>query len=322
MNQTEQRGELHVVLGTGPLGQATARALLERGATVRMVNRRGSHPTLANVEVCSGDLYNPTVVQTLTAGATAVYQCAQPAYYEWPQKFPSLIESILAGVAASGAKLIVGDNLYMYGPVAGAMTEDLPNAATTRKGRTRAAMSEALLAAHKAGRVRVAIGRGADFYGPAVRQSTLGDRVFPAALAGKAAEILGDPDQPHTFTFIDDFGAALATLGADDRALGQIWHVPNAPTLTTRAVLAALFTILGTPLKMRTMGLTMLRLGGLFLPVARESIEMFYQFNAPFVVDSSKYTNTFGGNATPIQEGLQRTLAWYRNQEGRQRQAA
>jgi len=129
----------------------------------------------------------------------------------------------------------------MYGQVNGPMTEELPHAAMTRKGRTRAQMSEALLAAHRAGKVRVAIGRASDFYGPGVLDSALGERVFSPALAGKSASMPGDLSQPHTYTFIDDFGTALVNLGERDEALGQVWHVPNAPTVTTRAALTALF---------------------------------------------------------------------------------
>jgi hypothetical protein len=98
-----------------------------------------------------------------------------------------LLTSIVQGVTASGAKLIVGDNLYMYGAMSGLLQEDLPNAAKTRKGHTRAQMAEALIDAHQRGVVRVAIARGSDFCGPGVLDSVMGDRVFPAILAGKIA---------------------------------------------------------------------------------------------------------------------------------------
>ena len=269
--------------------------------------------------VARSDLYDPASVRALCAGAAVVYQCAQPAYQDWQETFPSLQASIIEGVAASGARLVVAENLYMYGPVTVPMTEDLPHAATTRKGRTRARMSEALLAAHRAGKLPVAIGRGADFYGPGVLDSALGERVFRPALAGKAASVIGDLDQPHTYTYIDDFGGALAQLGASDVALGQIYHVPNAPTMTTRAILGELFALLGTPAKMSGMGKLMMRLGGIVIPGARETVEMMYEFDRPFIVDHTKYARAFGGGTddlagaiTPFREGLRRTLDWYR----------
>jgi len=311
-NSSKNTSELHVILGTGPLGQATMRELVRRGKSVRMVNRSGRADLPAGADIMAGDLYQPAQVRALCSGAAVVYQCAQPPYQEWQTKFPALQASIVDGVAASGAKLSVAENLYMYGPVADPMTEDLPPAATTRKGRTRARMSEALLEAHRAGKVRVAIGRASDFYGPGVLESALGERVFSPALAGKSASAVGDLNQPHSYTFIDDFGTTLVNLGEREEALGQVWHVPNAPTISTRALLTVLFGLLGTPPKMSGMGRLMMRLGGIVIPGARETVELMYEFEHPFVVDHRKYARTFGDHATPLQESLRQTIAWYR----------
>ena len=106
------------------------------------------------------------------------------------------------------------ENLYGYGPTGGkAMTEDLPLAATTSKGRARAAMTADLLAAAEAGRVRVAIGRASDFFGPGVTESTLGQRVFGHAVAGKRADFIGNPDLPHTYSYVPDIAAGLGHPG-------------------------------------------------------------------------------------------------------------
>lgn len=306
---------LHVIFGTGPLGIATAQALLAQGKRVRIVNRSGRADVPAGVELVRGDASNAASTRDVTAGASVVYQCAQPPYDRWPEQFPALQASILEGAAANGAKLVVGDNLYMYGHVAQPMVETLPNAATTRKGRTRAAMSEALLAAHHRGTIQVAIGRGSDFFGPHVRQSTLGERVFRPALAGKTAQGIGKLDLPHTYTFINDFGRALAILGDHDDAFGQIWHVPNPPALTTRQVISMIYEELGQPPKMSSVGRTMLRLAGVFMPGARETVEMLYEFEQPFVVDSSKFVQAFGDHSTPMRDAIRQTIQWYRHHD-------
>lgn len=309
-----QSQALHVIFGTGPLGMATARALLARGRTVRMVNRSGQAKVPDGIEVVRGNACDQDSVRTVCQGAAVVYQCAQPPYHQWPEQFPALQASIIAGVAAVGAKLVVGDNLYMYGQVSGPMTEDLPNRATMRKGRTRAQMSDALLEAHQRGQLAVAIGRGADFFGPGVRESMLGERVFAPALQGKRASAVGNLDLPHTYTFINDFGTALAVLGERDEALGQIWHVPNPETLTTRQVITMIYEELGHPPQMSGMGTFMMRIGGLFISGARETVEMMYEFEQPFVVDHRKYIEAFGDHATPMREALRQTIAWYRQQ--------
>ena len=307
--------ELHVVFGAGPLGRAVAEELVRRGKTVRLVSRSGNMAEAPKgVELAAGDLYDPTVVRRLAQGAVAAYQCAQPHYWEWPQKFPPLQAAIIEGLAGSGTKLVIAENCHMYGDTGGRpLTEDLPHAAHTRKGRVRAAMSEAALAAHRSGKLPVAIGRASDFFGPWALGSSHGDRVFYPALTGKAASFAGKLDIPHTATFIGDFAKALAVLGEQDEALGQAWHVPSdRPAITQREFAGLIFQEIGLPPRVSAVSKPMLALAGLFIPGARESVEMMYEFEKPFVVDSSTFERTFGVAATPIQDAIKATVAWYR----------
>jgi nucleoside-diphosphate-sugar epimerase len=307
--------DLHVVLGSGPLGRSVMEELVRRGETVRVVNGSGKAPgTPQGVEVTGGDLYDPTAVRELARGAAVVYQCAQPHYWEWPQKFPPLQAAIIEGLAGSGTRLVIAENCYMYGDTGGTpLTEDLPYAAHTRKGKVRAEMSEAALAAHRVGKVPVAIGRGSDFFGPWVLDSAFGDRVFYPALAGKAASFGGKLDVAHTATYIGDFGRALVTLGERDEALGQAWHVPSdCPELTQRQFAEQVYWETGHPVKAGAVSKPMMALAGLFIPGARETVEMMYEFEKPFVVDSSKFERAFGVKATPLADAIVATVAWYR----------
>jgi nucleoside-diphosphate-sugar epimerase len=307
--------ELHVVFGAGPLGRSVVEELVRRGKRVRVVSRSGKMDEAPQgVELAAGDLYDPAVVRELVQGAAVAYQCTQPHYWEWPQKFPPLQAAIIEGLTGAGTKLVIGENTYMYGGTDGRpLTEDLPYAAHTRKGKVRAAMSEAALAAHNAGKVRVTLGRGSDFFGPWVLDSAFGDRIFYPALAGKAASFGGKLDLPHTATYIDDFGKALVILGERDEAPGQAWHVPNdRPQITQRQFAELVYRETGHPVKASGMGKLMMAFGGLFIPAARELVEMLYEFEKPFVVDSSRFERAFGVKATPIAEAIQKTVAWYR----------
>ena len=226
---------LHVVFGTGQVGTALAAHLAGLGLAVRAVSRH-QPPALAGVDWRAADATDPEAAADAAKGASFVYQCLNAPYAQWPERFPPLQRAVLAAAERSGALLVSLENLYGYGPVGGRpMTEDLPLAATTVKGRTRAAMTAELLAAANAGRVRVAIGRASDFFGPGVTQgSTLGERVFGNALAGKRADFIGHPDLPHTYSYVPDIAAGLATLGTDARAAGQVWRLPGPATGTTR----------------------------------------------------------------------------------------
>lgn len=172
-----------------------------------------------------------------------------------------------------------------------------------------------LLAAHSRGNVRAAIGRCSDYYGPAVVNSFTGADMFRSLLKGKRLMWTGDLDMPHSLTYIEDAARGLAMLGERDEALGQAWHIPSGEALTGRQFLQMAFAAAGQPVKIGTYSRLSLTLSGMFMPLAREVIEMLYEFDAPFVMDSSKFVSAFGPfQVTPAREGLEKTIAWFRSQ--------
>jgi nucleoside-diphosphate-sugar epimerase len=223
--------------------------------------------------------------------------------------FPPLQHGVLKAAEHTGALLVSFENVYGYGPTGGRpMTEDLPLSATTVKGRTRAAMTHDLLTAASTGRVRIAIGRAADLFGAGVTESSLGRQFFPNAVSGKKVDFIGDPDLLHTYSYVPDVAAALAVLGTDERAVGQVWHLPGPETTTTRAILDMVETRLGHPVGIRVMPRLALRAIGLVNPMMRGLAEMEYEFEEPFVLDTTKFTSMFGGETTPWGEAVATTV--------------
>ncbi len=312
MRTTRNGKALHVVFGTGPLGRFTAEALLEMGHRVRLVNRSGGmEPPPAGAEVVAADARVPAQTRDLVAGAETVYQCAQPPYHRWAAEFPPLQDAILEAASGAGAKLVAAENLYPYGNTGGQpMVETMPFRPCSRKGAVRAAMARALVDAHAAGRIRAAAVRGSDFFGP--WEPVNGRMIFRAALEGRPVSALGSLDQEHSFTYVKDFGRALATAGTDDRALGRAWHVPSGPPVTQQELLDLLSKELGREVKARVAGRSVLGVAGLFDPGAREVVEMLYEFTGPFILDGSAMEKTFGMRPTPMEVRISETLAWTR----------
>ena len=316
----------HVVLGTGAIGRAIMEELVRRGESVCMVNRSGKMDEVpTGVEVVASDLYDQARVKEVTRGAKVVYQCSQPNYFEWTEKFPPLQKSIIDGLTGSDAKLVLVENLYMYGTTNGTpMTEDMPHNAHTRKGRTRSEMSKAAIAAHQDGKLKVTIGRGSDFFGAwGLPTAVMGERTFYPLLHGKPAQLIGNIDLPHTHTYITDFGKALVILGERSEADGQVWHIPNdLPRISQREMVMMIAEVAGIEPKMSAMGKLMMWVGGFFVPEAKETLEMMYEFEKPFVVDHSKFARAFGDTATPIRQAIRATLDWYRTHPQKHSQAA
>jgi nucleoside-diphosphate-sugar epimerase len=304
---------LHVVFGTGQVGSALAAHLAGSGLAVRTVSRHRP-ATRPGIDWRAADVSDPEAAADAAKGASVIYQCLNAPYTQWPERFPPLQRGVLAAAERTGALLVSLENVYGYGPTGGRpMTEDLPLAATTVKGRTRAAMTAELLAAADAGRVRIAIGRASDFFGAGVTQgSTLGERVFGNALAGRRADFIGNPDLPHTYSYVPDIAAGLATLGTDARAAGQVWHLPGPPTVTTRELLDLVAAEVGHRVGVRSVPKLAVRALGLASPMMRGLAEMSYQFDQPFILDTSKYQSAFGAAGTPLADAVAVTLAWYR----------
>jgi nucleoside-diphosphate-sugar epimerase len=244
-------------------------------------------------------------------GATVVFQCAQPPYHRWRKDFPDIQRSVVRACEASGAALVAIENLYGYGPVSVPMTEDLPMSPTTRKGAVRAAMWAELLDAHQSGRVRAAAVRASDFFGAGVRASAFGERFFAPLVSGGKAEILGSPRARHAITYVPDLAEAAVRVAEDPSAWGRAWHAPTAPAITQLALVEAAARAAGVPPAFVAVKPWQLRLVGAVAPAARETVEMLYEFERDFVVDSSALEIRFGRPPTPLDHALAETVAWY-----------
>lgn len=204
------------------------------------------------------------------------------------------------------------DNLYMYGPPEGPMTEETPHRATGPKGRLRAQLAQLLLDAHPSGRLPVAIGRASDFFGR-TRNNSVSLLVFETVARKGKASWLGSLDAPRTLSYLPDVAWGLATLAEHpDEAFGQAWHLAAAEPLTGRQFIQMLFEVAGKPLRFNRVTRPTLRLAGLFSPIIREVLEQFYPLDQPFVMDTTKFEKAFGRRVTPYRDAIRATLEWSR----------
>lgn len=298
---------VHVVLGaTGGAGHAIARALEHEGIPTETVSRSGATTRRA-------DLERLDEARRAVEAAAVVYMAAQSPYTQWPKRFPSMLSNVIDACAEVGAKLVMVDNLYAYGAVSTRMTEDTPELATDAKGKVRTQMTAMLLDAHRAGRVRVAIGRASDYFGPAGDNSSITALAVEPAVAGKPARWIARLDTPHSLAYLPDIGRAYVVIATSPEADGRIWHLPHPPAVTGSAFSETLSSALGRPVPARTLSKTMLRVAAPFHGLSRETLGVIHQWDRPFVVDDSRFRQAFGGfEDTPLDEAVQTTVEWYR----------
>jgi nucleoside-diphosphate-sugar epimerase len=142
----------------------------------------------------------------------------------------------------------------------------------------------------------------------------MGSRVVPRVLAGQKIRTIGDVDVIHTWTYVEDVARALVVLGRDERAWGRAWHVPSGPARTQRQMVGALADAAGVPAPpVVSIPPWLLRAVGTVVPTVGELEEVRYQFDRPFVMDSSDFSATFGLAATPLDEAARDTVRWWRS---------
>ncbi|AKU92306.1 saccharopine dehydrogenase NADP-binding domain-containing protein [Vulgatibacter incomptus] len=293
---------LHVIVGAGPVGAGVARLLVERGDQVRVVTRHGTGLAHPSVERIAADAADAEKLASLVRGASTLFNCASPQYHRWLTDWPPLASSLLAAAERSGAVLATASNLYGHGRVQGPITNETPLAATHPKLKLRADIWRDALAAHRAGRVRATEVRGSDY---PEANSVFSLAVAQPLLAGKRAFVPSPLDVPHSWTSIRDVARTLVAVATDERAWGKAWLVPTHPPLTMRQLAERLAKAVGAPPpKLTAIPYGVLWTAGLASPLFRELRTTWYQFEHPFVVDSSATERTFGLAPTALDEVL------------------
>jgi nucleoside-diphosphate-sugar epimerase len=305
---------LHTILGAGGMiANELVPILLANKENIRIVAR---HPKQQmGLDAVAADLEN--YEQTLFAikGSSIVYLLVGLEYDSkiWAEKWPLIMTNTINACKATGAKLIFFDNVYMYGKVEGYMTEETPFRPCSKKGMIRAAIAKQLLQEMANGSIQALIARSADFYGTkSIRTSFANTMVFSNLSKGKTAQWLVNAKTPHAFTYVPDAAKALYLLANDATAYGQTWHLPTQSNpLTGEAFVAIAAQAMHQKIKVTVLSKFMVRLAGLFVKPIKESYEMMYQNDAPYLFDSSKFEQHFGIKPTSYEAGIVATAKHY-----------
>ena len=299
-----------VIIGYGAVGQATAKRLARAGRTLRVAQRSQPASLPREVRFARCDVLDAGSVAAAVGTASQVVLAVGFAYEGrvWRSSWPLAMANVLAACRAAQARLVFVDNLYMYGAQREPLREDMPLTSTGIKPSVRAAITRQWQAARDAGEVRVAALRAPDFYGPGVTQSHLGEVGFQALARGKRVTLAAPPDTPHDYAYVPDIARGVESLlDAPDDAFGRAWHIPCAPTLTSRQILALGAAAIGVRLRMMAIPMALWATLGLAIPFMGELAEMRFQWDRPYVVDAGPFAARFWADATPFDIGAAET---------------
>ncbi len=296
--------EKHVIIGcNGAVGERIMKQLQQNGKEVLGISR--SVEESSKTRAC--DIFDTEKLSTLLQGATHVYGTFGLEYSTkvWQENWMKAISGVAETVKAHNAKFIFLDNVYSYGLVDGAMTEETPLNPTSKKGMVRKQVSEYLQEAMKSQPIIIA--RAADFYGKNVKTSMFNAMVIDNIKQTKTPMWLINGDLIHSMAFVDDVASAIVLLASDESNYGQTWHLPcSEPALTGKQYIQLAYDVQSMESKKPTiLGGVMVRLIGLFVPVLKEQVEMLYQNSHAYHVDATKFTKKYPDFAvTSYQKGV------------------
>lgn len=298
-----------VVIGYGPCGRETVRQLHARGCAVRVAQRREPQGLPDGVTFVACDVLDLASLRRAFAGAAQVVLTVGFPYdgKVWMEAWPITVRNLLEACEENGARIVFFDNLYMYGPQTAPLNETMP---LTNYGLKPAARAEASRIWQEQAIVPVAALRSPDFYGPRVMLSHLGATGLAAIAKGKRASFAFSPEMLHDYAYVPDIGRAIISLlDAPDDVFGQVWHMPCAPTKTSRELLELGAQAAGKQLRLSVLSSFMLAGLAPFVNSLGNLKEMAFQWDRPFVVDASKWRTRFWSDVTPFEEGVAATVA-------------
>jgi len=300
----------YLVTGAGPVGSTVALQLAEAGHTVALASRSGSGPEHPGIRRTRLDATDAGRLAEAAAGAEAIFHCVHAAYSAeaWSRALPQAEAAVLAEASRNGIPAVFPESLYSYSEPGKVMREDSPRRASGGKRGIRTA----LLDAREASAATTVSIVASDYYGPLAANAHAGARMLEAVFAGKRLAAVGNPDLPHSFTYLPDLAAAMVRAAQRPEAWNRVLHAPTAPPATQRAMAGGYARAAGLP-SPRVAGIPgwALRALGAANRQMRELAEMAYQFDAPFVMDSTRSEAALGLAPTPLEEGLAATVAWW-----------
>jgi nucleoside-diphosphate-sugar epimerase len=306
---------MHTILGAGgAIGNVLGKELMRKGERIRLVGRTPK-TVVGAAEVVAADLSDLRQTIDAVSGSAVAYLMVGLTYdiNVWRDLWPRIMHNAIEACKRARAKLIFFDNVYMYGKVSGAMTENTPFNPCTRKGEIRSQIATRLLDEVRGGNLTALIARSADFYGPDARNGVPDILIFAKYAKGAKASWLVNDSVRHSFSYTPDAAKSLVVLAESEKSWNQTWHVPTAPNPPTgREFIEMAATEFGIPPKYNTLSRWMLRLAGIFDATVRESYEMLYQSEFEYVFDSTKIERAFTIRPTSYVDGIRQTVAAYK----------
>ncbi len=312
--------------GTGFVGSHLIETLRRQGHAVTALVRspaRAVHLEALGVTLVRGDLHDGDAMATALRGADTVFHVAGLTAARDAAEFHRInVEGtarLLEATQAAGAgRFVLVSSLAAAGPSQAGerrRTAD-PTEPVTDYGRSKAAAEQVV----RSGSVPWTIARPPTVYGPRDLELL---KVFKLARL-PAVPVFGDGSQQLSLIYGPDLAEALAAMAADHDSAGRTYYPTHPEIVTSGDLIHAIARAMGRTVRLVPMGrplaegvLTVTgaaaRLVGRATLLNRDKANEFFQ--PAWTCDPGPLEEATGWRAShAMEDGIARTLAWYRAQ--------
>lgn len=289
---------MQTILGAGgSIGTELAKELLVFTKDIRLVSRNPKKVNDSD-QLFSADLTDAMQIDTAIEGSEVCYVTVGFEYKlsVWQKNWLPFIKNVIEACEKHRCRLVFFDNMYALNENSlNPILEDAALNPSSKKGKVRADVNRAILKAIDEKRIDAIIARAPDFFGAEkIQNSMLMNLIYNNFKKNKSAQWLCKVDMPHSMGYTPELAKGTALLGNTLDAYNQIWNLPVCDVAPTGIEWATIFANeMNVKNKISTLPAWMLKVLGIFIPVLGEMYEMKYQYDRPYIFDSSKFNRRF-----------------------------
>jgi nucleoside-diphosphate-sugar epimerase len=309
----------YLVLGaTGSMGYAFTRELLKQGIVTDILvrNREKAEKMfrqnpLLNIHV--GDIFSGDTLREAAEGMDVLFHGINFPYQHWHKLMKPVTATVIEAARENGSTILFPGNIYTFGNVTEAITEETVPQPSTSKGLLRLEVEEMLEQATQDGKCRVINLRLPDFWGPNVTNGLIGP-LFGNAAKGKPMVWMVRADVPHQFVYTPDAARLFYRLtGEADLPPYCVMNYGGEVVPSVGELAKEISHEAGSPDKLKLYSKAMLKMLGLFVPVVKELNENIYQFENCIELNDLKIRARYTDfTETGFRVALRETISWYR----------
>lgn len=307
---------MQTILGAnGIIGEELAKVLRsEHTDEIKLVGRSPQKLDARDL-LYQCDLLEPESVKDALADTEIAYLTVGLPYKSelWIRQWPQIMKNVISGCIKQGSKLVYFDNTYAYPQDSEVQTESTPLNSKGKKGKSKKIAAELLLAAIEKQEIDAVICRAPEFYGPGKTKGITNELVFGNLKKGKEPKVLLKDNVKKTLIFTPDASRAMALIGNTAEAYGQTWHLPcDDGRLTYKEFIGEIAEQLGRDVSYGRLSSFIIKIGAIFNPFLRETLELLPRYAINNIFDSSKFKQSFSDfRVTTYKEGIKLILNDY-----------